>query len=111
MLPPTTPGALMVGTWVGSTPSPNLSWASATEESKSAWPASSLVSAMIRGRLAALHSSHNACAAPSMPSAAEITKIAASAARMPARNSPTKSGWPGASSRFTSVEPVTIEAR
>ena len=80
-----------IGTWVGRTPSPKDSFSCSTTVSKSMWAASSLVSAITRGRLAAEHSSHRAWAMPSTPSAA-TTKMAASAARMPARSSPTKSG-------------------
>ena len=38
---------------------------------------------------------------PSTPSTAETTKRAASAALSPARTSPTKSGWPGVSTKLT----------
>ena len=41
--------------------------------------------------------------APSTPSLAETTNSAQSAARSPARRSPTKSAYPGASSRLTLI--------
>ena len=45
-----------------------------------------------------------------MPSAADTTNSAASAARSPARTSPTKSPYPGVSSRLTLTSPCSSEA-
>src|SRR4051794_32909675 len=66
---------------------------------------SSLLTATARGTPMAASSCQSSAGAPSMQSAAEMTKIAASAARSPARSSPTKSGTPGASMRLT-VSPL-----
>ncbi len=77
--------------WAGTTFSPNSCWAWATTASKSARAWSSLVTTTARGMLTAAHSRHNAFVGSSTPSLAATTNIAASAARSPARSSPTKS--------------------
>ncbi|CAO0833997.1 hypothetical protein SMICM17S_00328 [Streptomyces microflavus] len=62
------------------------------------------VTTIARGIPTSAHSSHTArvvAATDSAAWAAETTKRAASAARRPARSSPTKSAYPGASSRLT----------
>ncbi len=56
-----------------------------------------------RGTSSAAHSSHSASVVSSGGSAAETTNSAASAARSPARSSPTKSPNPGVSSRVTTA--------
>ncbi len=76
--------------------SPNASWQSASVLSKSARGWSSRVIATARGMPTLAHSSQSAAVAGSMPPSlvppsADTTKSAASAARRPARSSPTKS--------------------
>ena len=59
----------------------------------------------------AAHSCHNCTVIASTPSHAETTKSAASAARRPARSSPTKSAEPGVSSRLTLTPACSSGAR
>ena len=69
------------------------------------------VTTTARGMPTAAHSCHSIRVAPSITpplaavSEAEMTNRAASAARRPARSSPTKSAWPGVSIRFIRTGP------
>ncbi|CFE39002.1 Uncharacterised protein [Mycobacterium tuberculosis] len=54
-----------------------------------------------RGMPTWLHSCHRDLVGSSTPSLAAITNSAQSAARNPARSSPTKSAYPGVSTRLT----------
>ncbi len=108
---PLTPGdAPATGRYSGATPSPKASWHSASTVSKSARPWSILVMTTARGIPTSAHSSHRSRVTPSMPSVADATNSAQSAARSPARRSPVKSAYPGVSSRLT-VTPSTTNGR
>ena len=63
-----------------------------------------------RGMVTAAHSSQTATVAGSTPSAALTTNRAASAARSPARSSPTKSAYPGVSMRLILMPSCTSGA-
>ena len=92
------------------TPSPNASTQASTMSSNEARPWSSLVIAMIRGIATWAHSRQSATVVGSISSPAGTTNTAASAARSPARSSPTKSGWPGASRRLICTSLAGIDA-
>ena len=77
------------GSRAATTPSPKASWQAATMASKSERPWSSLVMAMMRGMETRSHSCHRVIVEAWMSSPAGIAKTAASAARSPARSSPT----------------------
>ncbi len=96
----TPPPAARLGSQAGSTPVPKARWHSSTAAVKSARAWSRWVIAMARGMPTSAHSVHSSPVAPSTPSTALTTNRAASAARRPARSSPTKSGYPGVSSRL-----------
>src|SRR5450432_2307192 len=98
--PASVPVLFRTGKYKGSTPFPKVAWQAPTTASKSARGESSLVMTTARGMPTFAHSSHSMRVAPSIPSTADITNIAASAARRPARRSPTKSAYPGASRRL-----------
>ena len=90
-----TPVTLLSAAWTGrytGWASPNTRWQMAMVSSKSERGMSSLLTATMRGIPTAAHSCQSSAVAPSMPSAPEMTKMAASAARSPARSSPMKSG-------------------
>ena len=90
--------------------SPNARWHPSTVASKSARACSRRVTATARGIPSTSHSRQSRRVASSTPSAAETTKMAASAARRPARTSPMKSEWPGVSSRLRLTAPLGTEA-
>ena len=67
--------------------------------------------AMMRGSPTPWHSSQSATVAGWISSPAGITNTAASAARSPARSSPTYSGCPGASRRLICTSRAGMEAK
>ena len=93
MQPVRLPSSLSSGTSSGCA-SPNVRRQRATVSAKSARACSSLVTATARGLSIAAHSRHNSRVASSISSFAGTTNSTASAARRPARTSPTKSGVP-----------------
>ena len=91
-------------------PSPNTRRQRAIDSSKSARDCSSLVTAIARGMFVVSHSRHSSRVASSISSLADTTNSTASAARSPARTSPTKSGLPGVSSRLMIDVTAAMEA-
>ena len=104
-------------TWPSSISGAPTGWTSpktrrqrAIVSSKSARDCSSLVTAIARGIFVVSHSRHSMRVASSISSLADTTNKTASAARRPARTSPTKSGLPGLSSRLIITSPLAIDA-